>query len=105
MAVCLHDRITDKPTPIRGEATPITGWALTILARLDRDGARGLIADLSVAGVLTRQAAFVALANLNLNAPGDFLKRLAVTIGGAKGIGVALRTRRARQIIAAAFAV
>ncbi|MGH1572560.1 hypothetical protein ACRAWG_20140 [Methylobacterium sp. P31] len=101
MAVSLHDRIADKSDPI----SPITGWVLTILVRLDRDGARGVIADLSVAGVLTRQAAFVTLANLNLNAPGDFLKRLAITIGGAEGIGLALRTRRARQIIAAAFGV
>lgn len=99
------DHITDKPAETANEATPITGWALTRLSLLDRRGARGLIADLCVAGVLRRQAAFVALATLDLDAPGPFLRCLAIDIAGAEGIGLALRTRRARQIIAAAFAV
>lgn len=105
MDIRLHDYVTKDAEQTRPEVTLIGGWALTRLARLDRDGARGLIADLSVAGVLTRQAAFVAIANLNLERPGDFLERLAIQAVGAGGIGLALRTRRARQIIAAAFGV
>lgn len=100
-----HDLIAENAPQTGYEATPITGWALTKLALLDRQGARGLIADVSVAGVLARQAVFVALANLDLSAPGAFLDRLGISCAGAEGIGLALRTRRARQIIAAAFAV
>lgn len=84
---------------------PITGWPLAALARLDRGGARGLIADLTFAGVLTRQAAFVLLAAVDLDAPDDFLKRLNIIVDGAEGIGVAIRHRRARQMIAAAYDV
>lgn len=105
MTVRLHDDISESAAQTCHKATLISGWALTKLARLDRDGARGLLADLSVAGVLTRQAAFVALANLDLDAPGAFLQRLTIGSVGAEGIGLALRTRRARQVIAAAFAV
>ncbi|MHB2205359.1 hypothetical protein [Methylobacterium sp. CM6257] len=76
--------------------------------RLDRAGARGLVADLTVAGCLTRQAAFsVAAAMLErgeaaidaLIAPFD----LAQT--GAEAVGVILRRQRAREVIAAIYGI
>ncbi|TXN17209.1 hypothetical protein FV219_00855 [Methylobacterium sp. WL122] len=84
---------------------PITGWPLPILARLDRRGARGLTADLAVAGSLTRQAAYVVAAEVDLDAPEEFLQRLGIDATGAEGIGQALRTRHARDLIAATYGV
>lgn len=86
-------------------ARPITGWALDALARIDREGGWGVLADLTTAGALSRQAAFVAAACLDLDNPNDFLARLHIEVPGAEGIGIALRSRRAREVIAAVFAV
>jgi hypothetical protein len=87
------------------EARAITGWPLQALTQLDRQGARGLVADLTHAGTLTRQAAYVAIACVDLDTPAEFLRRLGVACAGAEGVGVALRRRRARDVIAAAFCV
>ncbi|MBP1180928.1 hypothetical protein [Methylobacterium sp. PvR107] len=103
MAVHLDDSRIDHDTDPDRTSVPITGWPLAALARLDRSGARGLVADLTFAGVLTRQAAFVLLAAVDLDVPGAFLKRLDIQVDGAEGIGLALRLRRARQIIGAAY--
>lgn len=105
MAVHLDGNIIEHDAdPVR-TPVPITGWPLAALAQLDKCGARGLIADLTLAGVLTRQAAFILLAAVDLDAPNAFLNRLTIQENGVEGIGVALRMRRARQIIAAAFDV
>ena len=87
------------------EARAIMGWPLTALTQLDRQGARGLVADLTHAGALTRQAAFVAIACVDLGTPDEFLRRLGVEGAGAEGVGFALRRRCARDVIAAAFHV
>ncbi|WP_267361238.1 MULTISPECIES: hypothetical protein [unclassified Methylobacterium] len=105
MAIHLHDCVSQNDTQAFREPAPVSGWALALMARLDRGGARGLIADLTMAGVLTRQAAFLVVSTLDLDTPNDFLCRLGVAAQGAEGIGLALRARPARQIIAAAFAV
>jgi hypothetical protein len=86
-------------------AHPIVGWPLKLLSRLDRDGARGLVADLIYAGSLVRQAAFVAIACADLDAPSAFLGRLKINRDDAEGVGIALRQRRARDVIAATFGV
>lgn len=84
---------------------PITGWPLAVLAWLDRNGARGLLADLGVAGPLTRQAAYIVAADADVDAPRKFLDRLGIQANGAEGIGIALRTRHARDLIAATYEV
>jgi hypothetical protein len=84
---------------------PICGWPLPVLAWLDRNGARGLLADLGVAGPLSRQAAYIVAVDVDVDAPRAFLDRLGVEADGAKGIGIALRTRHARDLIAATYAV
>ena len=86
---------------LQRDAHPITGWPLKPLARLDREGARGCLADLATAGLLSRQAAFVVLACADLRDPSCFLAQLAITASGAAGIGEALRTRTARDLIGA----
>src|SRR3954463_14854796 len=71
-------------------------------AGLDRAGARGLVADLLTASTLRHQAAFVVLATVPLDEPRPFLERL----GEANALlGDVIRLRRARDLIAAAFAV
>lgn len=87
------------------EPRPIVGWPLHKLAQLDRGGARGLLADLAHAGGLTRQAAYVAVAYADLDAPAEFLQRLKIDRDDAEGVGIALRQRRARDVIAATFGV
>lgn len=87
------------------DARPIVGWPLQMLARLDRAGARGLVADLAHAGSLTRQAAYVAVAYAELDGPAKFLARLGIERNDAEGVGIAMRQRRARDIIAATFGV
>lgn len=87
------------------KALPIFGWSFLKLALLDRSGARGLVADLAHAGALTRQAAYVAVACTDLDAPAGFLRRLGVDRDDAEGVGIALRQRRAREVIAATFGV
>lgn len=84
---------------------PITGWPLALLAWLDRNGARGLLADLAVAGPLTRQAAYIVAADADVDAPRRLLDRLGIQANGAEGIGIALRTRHARDLIAATYEV
>lgn len=90
---------------LQRDAHPITEWPLKPLARLDREGARGCLADLATAGLLSRQAAFVVLACADLRDPSCFLAKLAIIASGAAGIGEALRTRSARDLIGATFAV
>ncbi len=99
--------MTDRHSNVKQEQElySITGWPLAFLSRLDRQGARGLIADLMVAGPLRRQAAFVTAACLTPNDTAAFLGRLDITEGGAKGVGVALSRRRTKDIVAATFGV
>ncbi|KAB1070020.1 hypothetical protein [Methylobacterium planeticum] len=91
--------------PSRREPFAVIGWPLKPLTRLDQEGARGCSADLATAGLLSRQAAFVTLACVDLDHPQPFLACLGITAQGAAGIGEALRTRSARNLVAAAFAV
>jgi hypothetical protein len=81
---------------------PFGGWALERATALDRAGAHGLVADLLTSSVLTRQAAFLVLAMVSLDDPRPFLTRLGHPPGG---IGDAIRTRLARDLIAAALDV
>ena len=87
------------------EPHAVTGWPLKPLTRLDREGARGCVADLATVGLLSRQAAFVVLACADLIDPQTFLAQLDITIPGAAGLGEALRTRSARDLIGAVFSV
>lgn len=100
-----HESLVENDPKLARTPVPIRGWPLTRLAQLDRQGARGLIADLAVAGVLTRQAAFLVVAMIDIDAPKDFLGRLGIHEAGAEGIGIALRKHRAREVIAAAFGI
>lgn len=87
------------------EAHAITGWPLAPLVQLDRAGARGCVADLASAGLLTRQSAFVVLACVDLSRPTRFLDALDINTAGAAGVGQALFTRPARALVGAAFGV
>lgn len=87
------------------QAHPVAGWPLAYLARLDREGARGLVADLTLSGPLTRQAAYIVAAALKPEEVTAFLTRLGIGVPGAEGIGIALRRRHARDVIAATFSV
>ena len=84
---------------------PVTGWPVPILAEIDRRGARGLLADLAVAGALARQAAYIVAIDADIDQPAPFLARLGIRTTGAAGVGEALRTRQARDLIAATYAV
>lgn len=84
---------------------PVTGWPVPILADIDRRGARGLLADLAVAGALARQAAYIVAIDADIDQPAPFLARLGIRTTGAAGVGEALRTRQARDLIAATYAV
>ena len=84
---------------------PVTGWPAPILADIDRRGAHGLLADLSVAGALARQAAYIVAIDADIDQPEAFLDRLGIRTAGAAGVGEALRTRQARDLIAATYAV
>src|SRR3954449_1794250 len=81
---------------------PFSGWALAKAAALDRAGARGLVADLLTASTLRRQAAFVVLATVPADEPRLFLERLGEP---SASLGDVIRIRRARDLIAAAFAI
>src|SRR5215218_439252 len=81
---------------------PFGGWAMAKAAALDRAGARGLVADLLTASTLRRQAAFVVLATVPLDEPRPFLERLGEPHAL---LGDVIRVRRARDLIAAAFAI
>jgi len=87
------------------DARPIVGWPLQMLVKFDRDGARGLVADLTHAGALTRQAAYVFVAFADLDSPANFLRRLGIEYNDSEGVGIALRQHRARDVIAATFGV
>ncbi|QGY01930.1 hypothetical protein MMSR116_08595 [Methylobacterium mesophilicum SR1.6/6] len=100
-----NDARSTKGEDAQAAHHPIVGWPVKLLMQLDRAGARGLIADLIHAGVLTRQAAYVAVACVDLDAPCAFLDRLKINRDDAEGIGIALRQRRARDVIAATFGV
>src|SRR4051794_29437521 len=78
------------------------GWAMAKAAALDRAGARGLVADLLTASTLRRQAAFVVLATVPLDEPSPFLARLSEP---SASLGDVIRFRRARDLIAGAFAI
>jgi len=103
-----HDpRTATDPEATRAPA-PITGWALEPLMRLDRAGARGLVSDLTVAGPLTRQGAFILAAAIlehgeaaidTLIAPFDLVET------GADAAGVVVRRQRTRDVIAAVYGV
>src|SRR3954449_3498709 len=80
---------------------PFSGWALAKAAGLDRTGARGLVPDLLTASTLRRQAAFAVLATVPRGEPGPFLERLGEP---SASLGDVIRLRRARDLIAAAFA-
>lgn len=94
-----HERCSQR------EPHAITGWPLKPLTQLDYEGARGCLADLATAGLLSRQAAFIVLACADLNDPRRFLTQLEITTPGSAGIGEALRIRSARDLIGATFAV
>src|SRR4051794_27791584 len=81
---------------------PFGGWAMAKAAALDWAGARGLVADLLTAPTLRRQAAFVVLATVNPDEPRPFLARLGEPNAS---LGDVIRIRRARDLIAAAFAI
>src|SRR4051794_13861391 len=81
---------------------PFGGWAMAKAAALDRAGAPGLAPDPPPASTLPRQAAFVVLATVNLDEPGPFLDRLGEPDAC---VGDVIRFRRARDLIAAAFAI
>lgn len=76
--------------------------------RLDRAGARGLMADLTVAGCLTRQAAFIVAAAI-LEHGEAAIDALVAPFGlaqtGAEAVGVILRRQRAREVIAAIYRI
>jgi hypothetical protein len=101
----LHDYIAANDAEAARAPAPVTGWPLVALARLDRGGARGLIADLLLAGIHSRQAAFIAAGYVDLECPDAFLHALGVRVEGLEGVGVALRTNNARSVIAAVFGV
>jgi hypothetical protein len=78
-----------------------SGWALKQALTLDTNGSRGLLADIITAPVLKRQAAFTVLSTVDLDNPAPFLIRLGAE---HRSVGDIIRTRRAIDLIAAAFA-
>ncbi len=106
--LCSTDQIF-SPFSIQGASDrqpyPIQGWPLHALARLDQAGARGLVADLTLAGALRRQAAFLFCACVDLDSPTEWLARLGVRDTTAEHIGTALRSRPVRNLVAATFGV
>src|SRR5215212_4962648 len=84
------------------EPKPFGDWAMAKAAALDRAGARGRVADLLTASTLRRQAAFVVLATVNLDEPRPFLECLGEP---SASLGDMIRFRRARDLIAVAFAI
>ena len=93
--------VASRPDHAR-DPKPFSGWAMAQAAALDRAGARGLVADLLTASTLRRQAAFVVLATVPLDEPEPFLERLGEP---GTSLGDVIRFRRARNLIAAAFAI
>jgi hypothetical protein len=76
------------------------GWALQQAATLDKSGCRGLVADLTTASILKRQSAFAVLATVNLGNPSPFLNRLEME---QSGVGEAIRSRLAKDLVRGAF--
>jgi hypothetical protein len=76
------------------------GWALQKSATLDKSGCRGLVADLTTASILKRQSAFAVLATVDLDNSCPFLNRLGM---GQSGVGEAIQSRLAKDLISAAF--
>jgi hypothetical protein len=76
------------------------GWAFQKVVTLDTTDCRGLVADLTTASILKRQAAFCVLASIDLDNPEPFLSRLGE---GQGGVGQAIRTRLAKDLINATF--
>lgn len=106
--LCLPDQtssISSIKDPSQRQFYPIQGWPLPVLARLDQAGARGLVADLTVAGVLRRQATFLVCACADLDKPAEWLARLDVEDATAEHLGTALRMRPVRDLVAATFGV
>lgn len=101
----LHDYIAANDAEAPRPPAALTQWPLAALGRLDRGGARGLVADLLLAGIHSRQAAFIAAGHVDLEDPTAFLHALGVQVEGLEGVGVALRTNNARSVIAAVFGV
>ena len=108
MALRLNDPVNVSDAEATRAPAPIIGWTLGPLMRLDRAGARGLISDLTVAGPLTRQGAFILAAAIlergeaaidALIAPFDLVET------GADAAGVVLRRQRTREVIAAVYGV
>ncbi|MCJ2052810.1 hypothetical protein [Methylobacterium sp. J-070] len=64
-----------------------------------------MLADLAVAGALSRQAAYIVAVDANIDEPASFLGCLGIKTAGAAGVGEALRTRQARDLIAATYGV
>jgi hypothetical protein len=100
MATALDRPVTERGSAPRRIPRPFTGWALHRAARLDASGARGLVCDLLTAGPLRRQSVFALLATADAERPASVLERLGAPMGD---LGEQLRTRRARDLIAAAF--
>lgn len=86
--------------PKRHKPRSFDGWAIDRAVTLDINGSRGLIADLTVASALKRQAAFAVLATVDLGNPGAFLARLGMEQGG---VGEVIRCRLAKDLVSAAF--
>jgi hypothetical protein len=80
---------------------PFGSWALTRAATLDQCNSRGLVADLAGSGPLKRQAAFAVISTIDPADPVTFISRLADP--RPSNLGEALRTRQARDLVAAAF--
>jgi hypothetical protein len=90
------------PLPSTIAPTCFNGWALARATALDLNVSRGILADIASASVLKRQAAFAALASVELDDPQPFLSRLGISDGT---ISDAIRKCRARDLLAAAFEV
>jgi hypothetical protein len=89
-----------KSKLVQNTPSAFDGWALERAAVLDTNGSRGLVADLSLAPIIKRQAAFAVMAVVPLDAPEAFLH----AIGQPEArVGDVIRTRYAREILFAAF--
>jgi hypothetical protein len=76
------------------------GWALERATALDRQGARGLVADITASSDLKRQTAFAVLATVPVEDILVFLCRLG---GTHQDLASAIRSRQARDLLRAAF--
>lgn len=74
------------------------GWSFEILHHLDRQGCRGVLADVASFSPLKRQAVFATLTQVNVEDPKQFLDRV-----GRRTLGDAFRQCRARELLEAAY--